>query len=597
MAGLVAVGVFADKAGDVHKAVALLFLLEEGFQLGQRFLFAAQSLDQTFRILHDVPGVLPGVAFREVAAHSGRIEIFLPSAVEFLRSGETGLGIDKILPVFAALLEVLDILLGGEAFLLKIFSQLVGAPVVVGAFQRAGNGLRPLVAGIIARVFQVFPFLSPAAVVLFGKSVLDGSPDIQSFRDLALEISVHHGRNGVRADHALVILAPQGPDRQISGLLVVLDHGLHQIRHHLGNHDGEQGMQRPEGIPGAKSGIIFAVGSRADLAVGASVTAVNVRDVAGRDEGMVHAGVEDSLFLFRTFHLHPAEKLVPGVVRGLLYAFKIPAGDLRFHILGGTVGIGRGQSDLKHQGFVARFEDEDLPAAAFLLALLGESLLQREVMLYGTVEFDLKAVLAMHPAAFLRRAEHRGVVRESQLMVVHSLLVAVADAVREVEHDLLLFALGIDQAVDGRMVRAGGLDFHIEAVKLDGVVAGSVFFRLFLDGAFIEVRRRLRFADEGHEQKVAQVPYARSGNGRLGEAGENFVLETVAGAVAPAVVAAFRAWLHEAERHRGADEGVAVVRRADGRIHESRVIRLVGRTGLTRTARAGLVETAGQGKR
>ena len=306
MAGLVAVGVFADKAGDVHEAVALLFLLKEGFQLGQRLLLAAQSLYQAFGILHDVPGVLPGVAFREVAADSGRIKVFLPCAVEFLRPGETGLGVDKVFPVFAALLEILDILFADQALLFQGFGEFVGAPVIVGAFQRAGNGLRPLVAGIIARVFQVFPFLSPAAVVLFGKRVLDGSPDIQSFRDLALEVGVHHGRDGMRSDHALVVLAPQSPDRQVSGLLVVLDHGLHQIRHHLGNHDGEQGMQRPEGVPGAQSGIILAVGSRRDLAVGTSVAAVHVRDVAGRDKGMVHAGIEDSLFLFRTFHLHSA---------------------------------------------------------------------------------------------------------------------------------------------------------------------------------------------------------------------------------------------------------------------------------------------------
>ena len=144
-----------------------------------------------------------------------------PTLVEFFRPGETGLGIDEILPVLAALLEVLNVFFSDQALLFQRFRELVGAPVVVGALQRAGNGFGPLVAGIIARVFQVFPLFPPAAVVLFGKRVFYGSPDLQAFRDLAFKVSVHHGRDGVRSDHALVVNAPKAPDRQESRLLAL----------------------------------------------------------------------------------------------------------------------------------------------------------------------------------------------------------------------------------------------------------------------------------------------------------------------------------------------------------------------------------------
>ncbi len=72
VAGLVAVGVLPDEAGHVGEfAGCLLRCVEEVVEHLTRLLLAAHQLDEAGDVLHDVPGILQGVAFGVVAAHAG----------------------------------------------------------------------------------------------------------------------------------------------------------------------------------------------------------------------------------------------------------------------------------------------------------------------------------------------------------------------------------------------------------------------------------------------------------------------------------------------------------------------------------------------
>src|SRR3954471_22492452 len=83
MAGLVAVGVLADQAGDVRLIAAggFAFRGEQLVESLRKVLLAAHQPNQSADILRREKSVLPRIGFREIETDFARIEASEPAAV------------------------------------------------------------------------------------------------------------------------------------------------------------------------------------------------------------------------------------------------------------------------------------------------------------------------------------------------------------------------------------------------------------------------------------------------------------------------------------------------------------------------------------
>ena len=265
LSGLVAVGVIAHVGhlhlGDLVDAEAVVAVVidgrdhEDGVQhLGEGF-FAAHGIDQALNVMEDGPGIVPGVAFGEVAAPLVRAEGALEGAVGIPAPHQAVFRAVKVLPVIRA---------GGPfvQFLLRPaedLRELQDAPVVIGIFQGAGGAF--VDAHVTRDIAQrVIVFVAQAAGGTDGwVNVLRAMDDavVQDLQILgihALHDGVGHDRCGVVAHHAVAV-ARGGPFRQesvlagdigIAGLNLRVDVGIDQV---------QQREQGAEGVPEAGIGV------------------------------------------------------------------------------------------------------------------------------------------------------------------------------------------------------------------------------------------------------------------------------------------------------------------------------------------------------
>ena len=173
-----------------------------------------------------MPRILEGVALGEVVRGAGavaeakRIERIAPLAVRVASAHEADGGVEHVLPVLRALREERGVLR-----LAELRGHLRGAPVVVGALERARDAFAlDFVEGVVAVLVEEVPVLLAAVRVGIAERVADGGVDGVPVGGEALEVGVHQHGHGVRADHALVVLVPERPDREEAVLLVVGHH-------------------------------------------------------------------------------------------------------------------------------------------------------------------------------------------------------------------------------------------------------------------------------------------------------------------------------------------------------------------------------------
>ena len=116
-------------------------LAEKLVELVLERLRAAIEADHARHVVLDAEGVLPPVGLRVVIKGNVLgIEWDAPGTVRLLAAEETGRGVEHVLVVLRAFGEERGVLGFAERL-----GHLGDAPIVVGKFQRAGSGLRPLV--------------------------------------------------------------------------------------------------------------------------------------------------------------------------------------------------------------------------------------------------------------------------------------------------------------------------------------------------------------------------------------------------------------------------------------------------------------------
>ena len=570
VARLVAVGILADEPGRVEDEAGvrgLLRLLEKCQQFRQRLVASAQRGDEAFGVLHHVPCPLPGVAFREVVAarrvvsERERAERRPPRPLRITAAHEARLGIEHVAPVARAFLEERRVLRVPEPR-----RHQARTPVVIGAFEepRDGLALHDVVRVVAVRVEQVPVLLHPVGVPLAQRRADRLVRGLGVETPETLQIGVHDDGYGMGADHALVVLAHERPDRQEARRPLVRDHRRDHCVDLLGRDQRVEGIRCAVRVPERKRRVVLAALRHGHLAVRPAVAPVHVRDVVRLDERMVERRVEAHLLLVRPVDVRPREVMVPRGARRHADAVEPEVRDFLREIAACAVDVdGRIADPDMERRAVGEIEPEREPRRLFVRRRLRERFARGE----RTVELDHIRIEAIHPSPAARGADDAAVPLGARVARDDGRGEVPADAVLAVDEKPSL-ALRIRQPVDCAARRDRRLQFHAAVVERDGVVAG------FGDLRLLAVRRRdlgLRLADERHDAEVPEIGTPRTVQMRLRKARDARVVPAVAGAVLPPLAPRVRPWLKESERIRRRHERVPVVGGADLGPHPLRV--------------------------
>ncbi len=351
MAGLVAMRILADHAIDIRRCIGRQFGAggEQLVQLGDEAVAAAVQIHVPVQIVLVEEGGLPGVGFSEIApfcevAHAARVERFGPAAVGKPRLHEAAVAIEYVAVVARAFAQCACI--GAGACRLR---QMRAGPVVVGVFERAADCLVHLVCGDIAQLAVLAQTVSGVVHCTFAVRRPRGLV-VDAGEALGVRLGQYHGR--VVADHAAGFHALQRPDAHAIGAFVGTAHqALHQIRHTLGLHQRQQGMQCAVGVPQRVGAVVvIAAGRAVDLQIHAAIAAIHVGEQRGRQQAVIQAGVEDApLRLVIAVDAHPAEFFFPGRHGLRMHAREVEVRQFGVEVGQRVVSADGGDADLDQQ--------------------------------------------------------------------------------------------------------------------------------------------------------------------------------------------------------------------------------------------------------
>ena len=148
--------------------------------------------------------------------------------------------------------------------------------------------------------------------------------------------------DGVVANHAVVLLSPEVPDRQITVGLMMKHHVAHKLGCHIGCNERIERMCSAEGIPQTEGTVIdLSLWHLLDFVVGGHVAAVRITHGIGLHEHMVESCVENGLLLVRTLNVNACQFFLPGIMCRLYIVAEVPAGGFRLHVEACAFAINR----------------------------------------------------------------------------------------------------------------------------------------------------------------------------------------------------------------------------------------------------------------
>ena len=393
VAGLVAMGILADKSGDVGREVVAGDLGgggKEAVQLFGKGFFATHQSDESLDIVGHEPSPLPGRTLAVIVGTVGaaaRIKGRAPGTGSVLAPHEADRGVE----IVGVGLRKLVVALGQRRLALAT-GHLGDTPVVVGVLQGLGHALVLQVAGHVAHLVLEAAGLGHDFVAQFpfGQHLRDaggvefGHPDAGSQCLLRVEVALSLGigvccqRYVVITYHTARVVGHQFPLGYDAALLALADEATDVGLVARGVNDGEQGVQGAESVPHGKDGVVGRAGiGRVDAQVHAAVTAVDVGSQRGRDVGVIERGVEDAQLLVPGAalqvcgQLDAAQHCIPLVMCGPAHAIEIPRGYLGRQIGLGSVVIHSRAGGLDQQGAVHIRGETQQHLAAGLTALGG----------------------------------------------------------------------------------------------------------------------------------------------------------------------------------------------------------------------------------
>ncbi len=577
MARLVAVRVLAHKPRRIEREAHSLHLLrlgEQPVQLFEEVLRPAHRRNQPAWIMHDMPRVLPRIPLREILrplAASADVELeraerLAPAAFGIATAGEADSAVEDVRPVAGAPSEECRIIL-----LPKRLGEPGGAPVVIRMFQRAGNGLRP---DDVKRIVAVFlPCVREVETPprrIFRQGLADrGERLFRVEPPEALQVGVHYHRDRMVAYHALVVLAPQSPDRQESRRPRMFQHRADEVVDALRRENRVERMRGAERVPERQGRIVVPASSLRHLSVRSAIGTVHIRYVGRLQEEMVERRVPVRAHVRRAAdELGAPQHLVPCLRGGGARAIEIPAAYLRREVAGRRIWRHGGKRHLHHERS-ARWKIEGGNRARPLLR--GETPWHLDDVRNVVVELRRERIFPIHP--YLRTQATGEGPRPVPFHVAFEdppfriPRVPVENAVLEIGEEARLGVAEIPDAVDRGVVRDRHLHARMAVVERHGVVSWFRLLGLFAVAAGEVRARQVEIARERHDEQVSQVAAPSAGYVCLRETENTLVGIAVAAAVVPPGVAGVRTGLDEPERICRRRIAVAVVCASDERIY------------------------------
>ena len=389
----------------------------------------------------------------------------------------------------------------------------------------------------------------------------------------ALHVRIGHQHVGVAAALGAAVVVADAGVGHVVRMAIGVDQRAHDVALAVGCDQGQQRAVAAKGVPDRLEVVVIRL-IRRPLRILAAV-------VGGHQHGVVQRGVELApLDLVGAMDLDPRQRLVPLRHRRLMHGREAPAGDFPFGIPTRLREADEGDADL-HLDRLAGL-DPVVQRGTEILVGIG-------VRVAGGIE----------PAATPGLRTGRG--RVGQQVEIHPVFATLVPAAGVAAHAFdLVVGQHVDVAAEEALVFLAGahvermLDVHRdmriagvgEGVALQaGAPAGGQFGpgpvaaqvgRVIADTGRLVAARRMdigrlqRSGDRGH-QDVAVLPRAPA-QVQMAEA-HHLARAVIAGLDQLAVVRAYvRAELDHAERHRGAEEHLAIPVHADERIDVLRVL-------------------------
>ena len=194
-----------------------------------------------------------------------------------------------------------------------MLGQLCRTPVVEALFQRDRHRLRLQVLG---HVTVLVPHLKRRIQMGRGQAHLHGFVRLGHVDTRQpLQDGIYHDGHGMVANHAIIVLPPQLPNRQIPVIVILAYHAVHKIRGAFRFQHRIKRMGGTESIPQRKSAVMYlSHGQTAHGIIRSHILPIRVGHHIRLNHSMVECRIEYLLLMLPALYLHFPKLLVPSFV-------------------------------------------------------------------------------------------------------------------------------------------------------------------------------------------------------------------------------------------------------------------------------------------
>ena len=226
-----------------------------------------------------------------------------------------------------------------ETLIISLFFQLCcqlgHTPVIKSLLQRDGNRLS---LNILRHVAILFPYFKRRVRMRSDRTVIHRFISFfyinsrNPFQD-----GIYNHRNRMVTNHAIIVLSPQLPDRQITVIFILTNHTLHKISHPFRLQQSVKRMRSTKSIPKRECSIMRLVTAYfTGCIVRSHVFTIHVRHGIRLNHCMVKGGIEYLLLQIGSFHVNLSQFLLPVGICCCHIPVEIPMGRFLFHVLTGV---------------------------------------------------------------------------------------------------------------------------------------------------------------------------------------------------------------------------------------------------------------------
>ena len=283
MTGFVAMGILSDQAGDITGYIVALQCrrhCEKRIQAGSQPFLSAHQSRQPFHIVRNKERPLPGIPLAIIILTMRRCQRSkrcTPFTLFCLSPDKANISIKYIF-----IIERLFIEISGLFASSYLFGKTCQRPIVESIFECAGHRFH----FHITRDVTVFPIIFQSdeiphripACILHRRFGHCFESQFRIETDNTVQISIGNYGKRMYSGHLIILNAPQRPDRQLSGIFVMLQQRFYIVFGHLRMKHRKKRAGRPERIPKTDdSPVIIEPVRLMDLPIRSPETMIHIR--------------------------------------------------------------------------------------------------------------------------------------------------------------------------------------------------------------------------------------------------------------------------------------------------------------------------------